>query len=230
MSHKPKEIFSIFSEINGFIKVVDTVSGRELRSDKDIIVTLADNHKFFSDRYWGIYTEEVRKLRNNCKRILCLGLGGGSIQNQLFKMYPGVEIVSIEIDPLMNDIHNFYFSGDRNNRHRILNIDAKIFLKYPHRFGDFDNYFDLIFVDVFSSMSLDEYQKIKDFYSHSKKLLKTNGVFSMNLIVKLENQFDESSIVLNALKNEFLEIKTVHTSDFFGVANLEIFASDKLSL
>lgn len=230
MQQKPKVIFSIFSEINGFLKVVDTPSGRELRSDKNILVTLADNHKFFNNRYWGIYIEEVKKLRNNYKRILCLGLGGGSIQNRLFKMYPGVEIISIEIDPLMNDIHNFYFSGDKNEKHKILNVDAKVFLKYPSRFGDYEGYFDLIFVDVFSSMNVNEYQKIRDFYSSSKRLLKKNGIFSMNLIVKNPEQFNESCIILETIKNEFLDVKSVHTSDFFGLANLEIFASDKLTL
>lgn len=229
MSKSSNVVFSIYSPINGFLKVVDTPSGRELISDKDFFVSISEKHKFFFTRYWGIYTNEVKKLRPNYKRILCLGLGGGSIQNELFKNYPGVEIVTIELDPLINDIHKFYFSGDQNDNHKILNMDAKVFLKYPHKFGDFENYFDLIFVDIFSSMNIEEFDKIKNFYNLSKKLLKKNGVYSLNVIVQKPEQYDESQKSIKLLSEEFEEIKLVYTPNFFGVSNLLIFASDKIN-
>ncbi len=230
MPKSSKVIFSIFSHINGFLKVVDTPSGRELRSDKNFFVSLSEKHDFFSKRYWGIYVDEVRKLRPTYKRILCLGLGGGCIQNELFKKYPGIEIVTIELDPIVNDIHKFYFSGDQNDNHKILNMDAKTFLKYPHRFGSYDNYFDLIFVDIFSNMGLEEFEKIKNFYDYSKKLLKNNGVYSINVIVQDPKQYEESEKTIEILSSESKEIKLVYTSNFFGISNLLIFASDKLKL
>jgi len=230
MPKSSKVIFSIFSHINVCLKVVYTPSGRELRSDKNFFVSLSEKHDFFSKRYWGIYVEEVRKLRPSYKKILCLGLGGGCIQNELFKKYPGVEIVTIELDPLINDIYKFYFSGDQNDNHKILNIDANIFLKNYHRFGDYENYFDLIFVDIFSNMDLGEYDKVRNFYKYSKKLLKENGVYSMNVIVQKPNQYDESEKTVKLLAEEFKDIKLVYTSDFFGMANLLIYASDKIDL
>lgn len=228
MFSKPKIIYSIYSKINGYLKVVDTSSGRELRSDKDILVSLDENHKFFYQRYWGIYLEEVLKLNIKYKTVLCFGLGGGVIQNVLFKKFPGIQITTIEIDPLMNDIHNYYFSGDKNDNHTILNMDAKVFLKNYHKFGDYEKYFDLIFVDIFSSMELGEFSKVKDFYKESKNLLKDTGVYSMNLIVKNHDQFEESQKCLKVLDREFENIKLVYTSDFTGIGNLEVFASGKI--
>jgi hypothetical protein len=95
MPQKPKVIFSVYSKINGFIKVVDTLSGRELRSDQDITITLSDNHKYFNNRYWGIYVEELKNLRFSFKKALCFGLGGGSIQNKLFKVVYNHEMPEI---------------------------------------------------------------------------------------------------------------------------------------
>jgi spermidine synthase len=226
----PKIVFSIYSPINGILKVVDTISGRELRSGNDFYVSIPGNHRFFSKRYWGIYLEEVRKLRLSYKKVLCLGLGGGSIQNELFKLYPGVEIVTIELDPLINDIYKYYFSGDKFENHKILNLDAKVFLKHHHRFGNYENYFDLIFVDVFSSMNLDEFEKIKKFISDSKKLLKNNGIFSLNVIVQNSNQFEESKNTVEIVSKEFKDVNLTFTSGFAGVANLLIFGSDKIKL
>jgi spermidine synthase len=230
MPQKPKVIFSVYSKINGFIKVVDTLSGRELKSDQDITITLADNHKYFNNRYWGIYVEELKNLRFSFKKALCFGLGGGSIQNKLFKTYPGIEILTIEIDPLMNDIHNYYFSGDKNDKHQILNLDAELFLKSHQRFGSFEETFDLIFVDVFSSMKVDEFDKVKNFYSTAKTLLRKNGIFSMNLIVKDEDQYLKSQENIKLLKEKFSDVRLVYTSDLTGIANLEVFASDKITL
>jgi spermidine synthase len=230
MSEKFKVIYSINSEINGLLKVVDTPSGRELRSSKDLIVTLSEKHKFFSKRYWGIYLEELRKLRPTYKKALCIGLGGGAIQNELFKMYPGIEILSIEIDPIMNDIHNFYFSGDQNSNHKILNLDANVFLKYPRRFGAYEKYFDLIFVDVFSGMGVAEFSKVSNIFEKTKDLLKQNGIFSMNVIVQKEEQFEESLKHIETLKLFYSDIKLVYTGSTLGVVNLEIFSSDKINL
>jgi spermidine synthase len=230
MSENLKVVYSINSDINGFLKVVDTPAGRELRSSNNIVVSISDKHKFFFKRYWGIYVEELRKLRPAYKRALCIGLGGGAVQNMLFKLYPGIEVLSLEIDPLMNDIHNFYFSGDQNSNHKILNIDANAFLKYHHRFGNFENYFDLIFLDVFSAMGLDEFTKVSNVYQKSKELLKPNGIFSMSMIVQKEDQFDESIKNLEILKHFYKDIKLAYTGDVLGIANLEVFSSDKIKL
>jgi len=230
MQQKSKVIFSIFSKINGFLKVVDTPSGRELRSDNNITVSISEKHKYFYERYWGIYVKELKKLRPSLKRVLCFGLGGGSIQNELSKMYPGIEILTIEIDPLMNDIHKYNFSGNLHTNHKILNLDANVFLKQHQRFGDFENYFDLVFLDVFSSMGLDEFSKVKNVFEESKKLLKPNGIFSMNMIVLEKSQFDESIKNLEILKQFYKDTKLVYTGSVLGIANLEVFSSDKINL
>lgn len=230
MSEKLKVVYSINSDINGILKVVDTSSGRELRSSKDIVVSISEKHKFFYKRYWGIYLEELRKLRPTYKRVLCIGLGGGAVQNMLFKLYPGIEVLTLEIDPLMNDIHNFYFSGDQNSNHKILNLDANVFLKYHQRFGNYQNYFDLIFVDVFSAMGIEEFSKVANLFEKTKELLKPNGIFSMSMIVKNEVQFNESLKNLEILKLFYPDIKLVYTGDVFGIANLEVFSSDKIAL
>ena len=41
-------------------------------------------------------------------------------------------------------------------QHKIINIDAKLFVKNSHKFGDFGNYFDLVFMDTFSSFKVKE--------------------------------------------------------------------------
>jgi len=227
----PKNIvFEINSEKNGKIKVVDFDSGRVLQTEQDAFLSCSENYKYIDQYYWGVFLEEIKKYRPNIKRALVFGLAGGVIQNKLFKMYPGIEIVSIEYDHTMNDIYNYFFGGNLYNNHKIYNLDAKDFVKNSHKFENYEEHFDLIFVDTFSSFEDKEYDNFNNFYKDLKKFLRKDGVLSINMIVKTESMFDRSKFYLQNLRQNFSFTNFAMVGTIFGNSNLVTFSSDKLNL
>ena len=230
LTSKPKVIFSVNSEKNGYLRVVDNNFGRELLTEEGAMLSVSENYSRLKEFYWGVFPKKLKKYRNNIKRALVFGLGGGVIQNQLFKMYPGIEIVTIEYDSSMNDIYSYFFSGDKFPQHKIINVDAKLFVKNSHKFGDFENYFDLIFVDTFSSFKVQEYENYNGFYSDTKKFLKTNGIFGVNMIVMTDPMFVEGLEYVTQLEKFYQNTEIALVGFFAGNSNLLTFSSDKLNL
>lgn len=230
MFNNKKVIYEINSEKNGKIRVVDYPSGRVLETESDALLSCSENYKYLDRFYWGVFLDKVKKYRPNVKRALIFGLAGGVIQNKLFKMYPGIEIVSIEYDHTMNDIYNYFFGGNLHPNHKILNIDAKDFVKNFHKFDNYEEYFDLIFVDTFSSFEDKEYDNYNNFYKETKKFLRKNGLFSVNMIVKTDSMFEKSKFYLENLKKNYSNTHYSLVGTFFGNSNLVTFSSDKLNL
>jgi spermidine synthase len=230
MSKEPKVIFSIHSNLNGLLKVVDSSGGRELVANGGAMLSCSENHTLLKKNYWGVFLDTLPKYRKNIKKALIFGLGGGVIQNKLFLMYPGIEITTIEYDPLMNDIYNYYFSGDRFEKHNIINMEAKTFVKNNHRLGDFEKQFDLVFVDTFSSFKEKEYDNFNSFYTGTKKFLRDNGLFCVNMIIWTNPMFEESKIYLDKIKTFYKDTEIIFVGTSFGNSNLLTFSSDKINL
>lgn len=225
-----KIIYEVNSEKNGKLSVVDYPSGRVLQTEEEAILSCSENYKYLDRMYWGTFLEEIKKYRPTIKRALIFGLGGGAIQNNLFKIYPGIEIVSIEYDSTIIDIYNYFFGGDKYSNHKIFNVDAKDFVSKSHKLGDYEGYFDLVFIDTFSSFQDSEYEGLNSFYSQTKKFLNPKGLYALNMIVKTDTMFEKSKPYLANLKTHYKETNYFLIGTVFGNSNLVTFSSDKLNL
>jgi len=130
----------------------------------------------------------------------------------------------------MNDIYKYYFSGDRFEKHQIINLSGETFVKTHHRLGDFEGKFDLVFVDTFSSFKEKEYDSFNTFYQQTKTFLKNNGLFSVNMIVWTDPMFEECQPYLEKVKNFYQETELYFVGTAFGNSNIVTFSSDKLNL
>ncbi len=63
------------------------------------------------------------------KRVLIVGLGGGTIPKSFFAMYPGVQIEAVEIDPMVVRIAKKYFAVPKDPRLRIITADGRNYLR-----------------------------------------------------------------------------------------------------
>ncbi|KAF7640053.1 hypothetical protein Mgra_00000496, partial [Meloidogyne graminicola] len=87
--------------------------------------------------------------KKEIKKILILGLGGGSISNYLAEIKGNNEIISIEIDPAIEYIARKWFGLKNKQNHKIIIQDAIEFIK---NWENKDGQFKCIIIDVCSNL------------------------------------------------------------------------------
>lgn len=136
------------------------------------------------------------------KKILLLGLGGGSNTIFVHKKYPNAEITAVEIDPDMVTIANKYYK--LNKKVPDLKIVIGDSFKYVNNLKE--NY-DLVLVDCFVGKwipkKFEDMAFVDKIYSHSKYLL-INRVW-------YHEHHDSTIQFMKSLTSKFIFSK-VHTS------------------
>jgi spermidine synthase len=115
-----------------------------------------------------MYPQEV-------KRILMIGLGGGSISTYLGRAMQGVEIDTVEIDPGVIDAARKFFGIRDSPRVRYLDADGRVFLTRNKK------QYDLILIDAFHGGYVPFHLLTKEFYSLVKQRLAPGGAAAFNV-------------------------------------------------
>jgi len=114
------------------------------------------------------------------KRILMLGLGGGSISNFLHHRFPEAVVDVVEVDAKVIKLCKEYFYLQETENYRLHAMDARVFVQ--HQMGKVS--YDLILLDVFKSGSVPFHLKTKEFYREIRDILSLEGVVVSNLYGK----------------------------------------------
>jgi spermidine synthase len=94
------------------------------------------------------YTDSAhlsRLMRPGVRRILLIGLGGGTIPKQLVHYYPDTTVDVVEIDPMVADVARKYFDVQPSDRLRIHLGDGRMFLNRSQE------KWDLIIIDAYTT-------------------------------------------------------------------------------
>ena len=109
------------------------------------------------------------------KRVLMIGLGGGSISTYLGRHMPELPIDTVEIDPGVVTAAKKYFGIRETDKVRYLEGDGRVFLNRRK-----DTY-DLILVDAFHGGYVPFHLLTKEFYALLKQRLTPNGAAAFNV-------------------------------------------------
>ena len=115
-----------------------------------------------------VYAEAPRK-------ILMLGLGGGSISTYLGRFMPEAAITTVEIDPGVITAAKTYFGLHENERMRYLAGDGRVFL---NRNGE---RYDLILLDAYRGGYVPFHLLTREFYTLVKQRLAPGGAAAFNV-------------------------------------------------
>jgi spermidine synthase len=115
-----------------------------------------------------VYPQEI-------KRILMIGLGGGSISTYLGRAMQGVEIDTVEIDPGVIDVARKYFGIKDSPRVRYLDADGRVFLTRNKK------QYDLILIDAFHGGYVPFHLLTREFYTLVKQRLTPGGAAAFNV-------------------------------------------------
>ena len=109
------------------------------------------------------------------KKILMIGLGGGSISSYLGRFLPDAEIDTVEVDPGVITAAKNFFGMKETMRVRYLEGDGRVFLnrrKEPY---------DLILVDAFHGGYVPFHLLTREFYALVKQRLAPSGAAVFNV-------------------------------------------------
>ena len=126
----------------------------------------------------SIWKSALRQIKNKQslplrgKKILILGLGGGTLAKLLRKKYPESTITGIEIDSLMIELGKKYLNLDDFNTEIIIKDVRKMKFK--------KNSFDLIIVDMYQGDNFPREFESEKFIESIKKALTKNGTIIIN--------------------------------------------------
>jgi spermidine synthase len=111
------------------------------------------------------------------KKILLIGLGGGTLPDALQKMLPGVQLDIVEIDPAVDQVARKYFEFKPGPKTRIILEDGRVFVKRAARTKP--NY-DLIMLDAFAEDYIPEHMLTREFLQEVKSIMAPRGVLAAN--------------------------------------------------
>ncbi len=119
-------------------------------------------------------------LNPQIRKVLLIGLGGGSINRAFFKNHPEVEVHTVEIDPMVVQVANQFFGLPNSPKHKVIVEDGRKYLRTTNET------YDYIFLDAYLASPYAPYIPFhlatKEFFELVHKKLNSNGVLGYNVI------------------------------------------------
>jgi spermidine synthase len=122
------------------------------------------------------YTSLAFAFRPDAKKMLIIGLGGGSIPKKLQKEFPSLEIDVVEIDPEVIQLAKSHFNVRDGKNLRLHAQDGRLFLTRT------PNQYDIILIDAYYSDAMPFHLATREFFELAQRKLTPNGIVVANLI------------------------------------------------
>ncbi len=122
------------------------------------------------------YTSLGFTFRPDAKKMLIIGLGGGSIPKKIQKEFPNIEIDAVEIDPEVIRIAKDHFNVKEGKNLRLHAQDGRLFLTRTQ------SQYDIILLDAYFTDAIPFHLTTKQFFELAQKRLTPNGIIVANLI------------------------------------------------
>lgn len=112
----------------------------------------------------------------NIKKVLVVGLGSGSVPKRIISDFPGVQVDSIELDPVVVEVAKRYFSLRDDPRHRIFVQDGRQFVRRA------ETTYDLIVMDAYHAEGVPFHLVTREFFQQVKIKLAPGGLVAANIV------------------------------------------------
>jgi spermidine synthase len=176
------------------IQVVDERGTRTLSFDGSMETKMSLTNPLLGHFEYTEYFHLPWLWNAQMKRVLMIGLGGGSIQRAYQHDYPGVTVETAELDRAVIRVAREYFGVQETPTLRIFNQDGRQFLRRAKQ------QYDAIILDAYTTGrygSVIPYPlATREFFALAKERLTTNGVLAYNVIATLHGR---QSDILQAL-------------------------------
>ncbi|MDR7436329.1 MAG: fused MFS/spermidine synthase [Armatimonadota bacterium] len=112
----------------------------------------------------------------HARRVLMVGLGGGTVPTRYYEDYPGMTIDVVEIDPAVIQVARRYFAVPAGGRLRLLAQDGRLFVaRSAERY-------DIILLDAYLIDTIPFHLATREFFALARARLRPGGVLASNVI------------------------------------------------
>lgn len=122
------------------------------------------------------YTSLGMAFRPEAKRVLIIGLGGGSIPKKYKKVFPSLQIDVAEIDPEVIQVARKYFAVKEEKNLHLHAQDGRLFLTHTAQ------HYDQILLDAYYSDAIPFHLTTREFFHIAEQKLTPNGIVVANII------------------------------------------------
>ena len=217
----PKVLYSAQSELNGQIDVIQVGKTRKIKVG-GVEQSLNWDAASASRLVWGRAVDVLEQNEPQLKNILVLGLGGATVQHLLAKTFPGAQIVSVDIDPVMKDVAQKYFNLDGIPNHRVIIADACRVIVEPENFDLAKKSFQAAYVDIYVGSAFPELGKSGNFLAAVKEMVIPGGLVIINRIYTNEHQ-DEVNVFIDFVEGFLHDVQTLVVAGYTNSDNVLIY-------
>ncbi|MDP2181860.1 MAG: fused MFS/spermidine synthase [Actinomycetota bacterium] len=168
------------------ITVTEDETVRHLRFDRSHQSAIYLDNGYESAIRYPDYLHLTVAAKPDAKRVLVLGLGGGTLVKRMWRDYPQMSIDAVEIDPVVVEVSQRYFGLPDDPRIRVFAEDAR---RYIQRTNET---YDIIVIDAYYADGLPFHLTTTEFLGEVKARLAPDGVVAYNVISSVEG--DDSKL------------------------------------
>jgi spermidine synthase len=158
------------------LTVVEDEASRHLRFESSFQSGMYLDDPFRTRYEYTDFLQLPLAYRPGTRRILFIGLGGGSVQKRLWRDFPGLDLEVVELDPVVRDVAYRFFRLPRSERLRVAVEDGRRFLQQN------DERWDAIVIDAYFSDSIPFHLATVEFLELARSRLTPGGVIASNVI------------------------------------------------
>lgn len=158
---------------------------------------LADPKRLVFD-YTKMMAVAIAALPQAPKRVLMIGLGGGTLVEVLHWFYPNTSIDVVEIDPVVVKMAKRYFGFVESPKVKVNTQDGRVFVK---RAQLAQAQYDLIILDAFNGDYIPPHLMTQEFLNEVREILSPNGTVLANTFATSRLKDLERATYLSVFKN-----------------------------
>ena len=162
------------------ITVTEDATQRHLRFDKTHQSAMNLKDGYTSSIRYPDYLHLAIAFKPDAKRVLVLGMGGGTVTKRFWRDYPGVRVDTVEIDPAVVDVAKRYFAYPTDARLRTFTEDARRYVKATNE------KYDIVIVDCYYADAIPSHLVTDEFFREVKAKMTPDGVLAYNVIGAVE--------------------------------------------
>jgi len=137
------------------------------------------------------------------RRILVIGLGGGTLVDALQRVLPGAHIDAVELDPAVVRVAQRYFAFQPGPNVQVHELDGRVFVKRALRSGQ---KYDLVMLDAYDHEYIPEHLLTQEFLREVQAVLMPGGVVAANTFSS-SRLYDHESTTYASVFGRFFNLK-----------------------